>query len=177
VIKLATSIPKIIKVKRGLKANLPQSGIEGQPYFTMDSSELYIGMGDGKPLKKIATQQKIITFVYKNGRDGQFGPAIKFPYSGIIVSASANCTITSTAETSISIDKISESDYRTEVDNWTSIFTKELVIPSNKKFDDGLHQIKTDIDVEPNDYFRLNMTEYSDIQNIVIELVIELVGI
>jgi hypothetical protein len=178
VIKLATLIPKIVRFKRGLKAKLPQSGIEGQPYFTMDTSELYIGMGDGKDLKKIATQQKIITFVYKNGRDGQFGPAIKFPYGGKIISASANCTLTSTNDTAISIDKISETDYKAEQNTWNSIFSKELFIPANKKFDDGTCIInETFITVQSNDYFRLNMTQYSNIQDIVVELVIELTNI
>jgi hypothetical protein len=144
----------------------------------MDTNELYIGMGDGKDLKKIATQQKIITFVFKNGKDGQFGPAIKFPYNGKIISASANCSLVSTNDTSISIDKISEIDYKAEVENWTSIFSRNLLIPASKKFDDGLATFKdTSIIVQKNDYFRLYMTQFSDIQNVVIELIIELTDI
>ena len=54
---------KIIKFKRGLKENLPSHGIEGMPYFTMDTGEIYMGLGDDKALKKIAVQEKVITFV------------------------------------------------------------------------------------------------------------------
>ena len=167
---------KTIQLKRGLKQNLPQHGIEGMPYFTMDTGEIYVGLGETEDLKKIAKQEKVITFVCKLGKSGQFGPIIKFPYKGKIISASVDCEIASASETILNIDKISELDYKSEIDNWSSILSTGLIIPSNKKFDNGTYVIQDNV-VNKNDYFRLNMTQYSDIQNMVVQLTIELIDI
>ena len=171
---------KIIKFKRGLKENLPRHGIEGMPYFTMDTGEIYMGLGDDKALKKIAVQEKVITFVCKVGKAGSFGPIIQFPYKGKILSASANCEIASSNEAILNIKKISESDYRNGIDNWQSVFLKGLTIPANKTFDDKNYQFQDNseiLNVNKNDYFRLYMSEYSNIQNITFQLVIELTDI
>jgi len=167
---------KNVQIKRGLKADLPIEGLEGQQYFTMDTGELYVGMGDKNPLKKIAEQQKVITFVYNDARYGQFGPFIKFPYDGIIVGASANCSILGDSDTSISIDRISESDMKNDTNNWESLFSQYLLIPQGKKLDNGTSILK-DINVSKNDYFRLNMIQYGNIQQMVIELTISLTQI
>lgn len=167
---------KNIQIKRGLKSNLPLNGIEGQPYFTMDTGELYVGMGNENPLKKVAQQQKVITFVYNDARYGQFGPFIKFPYDGIITGASANCSILGDSDTLISIDKISESDMQNDTNNWETIFSQYLLIPEGKKIDNKT-SILNDINVSKNDYFRLNMIQYGNIQQMVIELVISLTQI
>jgi len=44
----------IIKVKRGLRKDLPSEGHEGEPFFCMDTKEFYMGNGMGKELSKIA---------------------------------------------------------------------------------------------------------------------------
>ena len=39
-----------IQIKRGLKADLPESGEVGEPFLTTDTHELYVGQGSGLPL-------------------------------------------------------------------------------------------------------------------------------
>jgi hypothetical protein len=36
-----------IKIKRGTKANLPSSANQGEPIYTTDSKELFVGSGSG----------------------------------------------------------------------------------------------------------------------------------
>jgi hypothetical protein len=43
----------VVKFKRGLKKSLPKEAGLGEPLFCTDSLELYMGMGDGKPIKII----------------------------------------------------------------------------------------------------------------------------
>jgi len=43
-----------IKLKRGLKSNLPSEGLTGEPFICTDTRELYVGNGLGNPLIKIA---------------------------------------------------------------------------------------------------------------------------
>ena len=42
-----------ILLKRGLKANIPASASLGEPWYCTDTGELYIGQGNGIPLKRI----------------------------------------------------------------------------------------------------------------------------
>lgn len=165
-----------IKLKRGLKSNLPKSGIEGQPYYTMDTGELYIGMGDGTPLTKIAIQTKTLVFVYQDAKEGPFGPSIRFPHNGIIKNVSANCVTIGDADTVIGIDKISESDFKAENDRWETIFTVPITIPASKKISTDDYKLAFN-NIKANDYFRLNVTQYGNIKNIVIEVVIETIGV
>lgn len=44
----------IIQLKRGMLANLPANAKVGEPLITTDSRELFIGMGEGQPLKKVS---------------------------------------------------------------------------------------------------------------------------
>lgn len=164
---------QIVKFKRGNKINLPDEGIDGQPYFTNDTGELYIGRGEGKGLKKIAPQQKIITFVCKNGREGAFGPCIKFPYKGKIVGVNATCSVPGDLASVLNIIKISESDYKNELDSWEEVLDEGLTIPANKKFSIDNYVIKN-ANVNANDYFRLSMLFYNDIIDIVVEIIIDL---
>jgi len=43
-----------IKIRRGLKQDLPSEGASGEPLFCTDTKELYIGVGPGSPPVKIA---------------------------------------------------------------------------------------------------------------------------
>lgn len=45
-----------IKLKRGMKANLPSSLPLGEPAFCLDTQEMYVGQGKGKPLIKVNAQ-------------------------------------------------------------------------------------------------------------------------
>ena len=45
-----------IKLKRGMKANLPSSLPLGEPAFCLDTQEMYVGQGKGKPLTKVNAQ-------------------------------------------------------------------------------------------------------------------------
>ena len=45
-----------IKLKRGMKANLPSSLPLGEPAFCLDTKEMYVGQGKGKPLIKVNAQ-------------------------------------------------------------------------------------------------------------------------
>ena len=45
-----------IKLKRGMKANLPNSLPLGEPAFCLDTQEMYVGQGKGKPLTKVNAQ-------------------------------------------------------------------------------------------------------------------------
>ena len=42
-----------VLIKRGLKADLPEHLPLGEPAFCIDTGELFIGMGEGEPLKPI----------------------------------------------------------------------------------------------------------------------------
>lgn len=167
---------KVIKFKRGLKSNLPQFGIEGQPYFTTDTNELYIGRGEKTPLSKIAKQEKIITFVFIDGKDGPIGPSIKFPYKGIVKDIDANCGHLGNKDTIIAIEKISKQNYINDIDKWGNILEKNITIPKNKKMNLDDFKIK-EFNVNKDDYFRINVKEYGNIRDIVIQLSIEIMDI
>lgn len=167
-----------IKLKRGLKTNLPTSGSEGQPYYTLDTGEIYIGMGEGNQLTKIARQTKIITFAYQDAKEGPFGPSIRFPYNGKIKNINVNCSSIGDANTVIGIDKITEASYKSgnPVEDWETIFTIPITVPAGKKFNTDDYVLAIDT-VNENDYFRLNVSQYGNIKNIVIEIIIELIGV
>ena len=42
-----------IRFKRGAEANIPEEAMLGEPLFATDTLNLFIGMGPGKPVKKI----------------------------------------------------------------------------------------------------------------------------
>lgn len=44
---------KIIRLKKGLKQNLPSEAPLGEPFVTIDTGELFVGQGEGKPLIQI----------------------------------------------------------------------------------------------------------------------------
>jgi hypothetical protein len=44
-----------VLIRRGVKTDLPAFAREGEPLFTVDTGELYIGKGDDTPLQKIGT--------------------------------------------------------------------------------------------------------------------------
>lgn len=45
--------------KRGLKANLPSSAYEGEPLYTTDTNELFMGNGTGNPISQIGETASI----------------------------------------------------------------------------------------------------------------------
>lgn len=51
----------IIKLKRGLKANLPIEAQVGEPLITTDEGKLYIGQGAGQPLRKIGDLEDVVS--------------------------------------------------------------------------------------------------------------------
>lgn len=44
----------MLKLRSGLKANLPAHAAEGEPLITTDTQEMYIGTGPATPPKKIS---------------------------------------------------------------------------------------------------------------------------
>lgn len=70
-----------IRFKRGSKTRLPASAPYGEPWFTVDSGELYIGTGDGTPLVNVTRVPVNLVFCFLNPFDGKLSPKLFVPYT------------------------------------------------------------------------------------------------
>lgn len=54
-----------IKPKVGIEANLPSSSVSDELIVTSDSGKMYLGMGEGQPLRELGAQSQLISEMYE----------------------------------------------------------------------------------------------------------------
>jgi hypothetical protein len=69
-----------IKLKRGARKNLPVSAPYGEPIFTGDSHELFIGTGAGTPLVNVTRAMSTLVFCFRTPQDGQKSNKLVVPF-------------------------------------------------------------------------------------------------
>lgn len=103
---------------------------------------------------------------------------LRFPYKGKILDVYTTCGTVGTSSTVIDIERCTQSDYD-GTPTWRSIFSNLVTIDGNKKSNKssispyGVNP--TQINVEENDHFRINLVQVgSGVKDITVELVIGL---
>lgn len=53
-----------IKPKVGIESNLPSSSVTDELLVTSDSGKMFLGMGEGQPLRELGAQSQLISEMY-----------------------------------------------------------------------------------------------------------------
>jgi hypothetical protein len=98
----------ILRIKRGLKGNLPTEAHAGEPLYATDTVELYIGNGTGQPLTKIVGGTGTMDhreLLYRNDAGAHEAAAVSFDATGTILTATeTNTAVTETLGYALNID-------------------------------------------------------------------------
>ena len=162
-----------IVFKRGPKDRLPEKASVGEPLFTTDTHELFMGTGKDSPIKKIGKQTKDINVICSRPQQGTHFQYAKFKYSGTIKNIDAYCGIPGDKITEINIEKISEDDFINGIDNWTTILSNNIFIYPNQTTNDGTYELNN-TEVNENDLFRLVFVQAGKLQKLTVQIQIEL---
>ncbi len=113
---------------------------------------------DAKDVLPDYFKTKVICFVIPDTLEiGIQNIIINFPYDGEIVDIKASLGIEGTDSTKIDIEKISEQDFKDKED-WESVLEDKIFIDYGERVDDKSFII-SEIEVNKNDYFRVNILE------------------
>jgi hypothetical protein len=125
-----------------------------------------------KVLKSIPTKTIVFNLFQVNSNIKDL--VIKCPYDGNIVRINANTSNIGTTTTELTVEKISNSDFKNKLNTWINILSRDIYIQIGQLIDDENHVIE-DLGVDKDDYFRVNLIGNSDLKNLSLEIEIEVI--
>lgn len=111
--------------------------------------------------------------------DGVVKTEIRFPQKGTIKEVYATCGKVGSSRTRLRLEKCAESVYLASPDPiWNSVFDSDLYLDANHKTSKTSatsYVMNVNMDVSPNDHFRINVVSAgSGVETITIEVIVEL---
>lgn len=92
-----------IRLRRGARRNLPASAEYGEPLFTGDSHELYVGMGTGVPLVNVTRAMSTMVFCFQAPAPGQRSNKVAAPFVKDVESVTTVIDGTNTSEADMAL--------------------------------------------------------------------------
>lgn len=137
------------------------------------ATSLYNGLLSKEDYSKLYAIQpevnyKVIVFIAPRALSmGILDVHALFPFDGEIAEVKALCSKAGLGDTLIYLEKSND------MINWTSVMNNPIRIPFGQHFDIGSHTF-SDLNVNTNEVFRLNVSESGDLENLTVEVKIKL---